>query len=252
MCEQVKEDWLNKECEELERSIKRKCTRKWKNCVEGKHLSPPPADAYSQRIVQSLWKRRRSGKYGQSIQDLYNSDRDKNFEVECLDERPDIMKEELRRALKEMKPRKATGSDESCTELIEALEEFDAEHLTKVLNKIYSTCGASSYRSEHFTVHLSTKEAWNNRVWATSYNQPHDPNNKINAQNHHAEDKKQDPARKSRRTAWFCGRKGRDKRHNILRTLVERATEVQEDLYLCFIDYTKDIDTIKQKISSIY
>ena len=33
----------------------------------------------------------------------------------------------------------------------------------------------------------------------------------------------------------------------ILRTLAGRATGVQEDLYLCFIDYTKAFDTIKHK-----
>jgi hypothetical protein len=31
----------------------------------------------------------------------------------------------------------------------------------------------------------------------------------------------------------------------ILRTLVERSIEVQVDLYLCFIDYTKAFDKVK-------
>ena len=39
------------------------------------------------------------------MQDLYNSDSDEDFEVECLDEGPDITKEEVGYALKKMRER---------------------------------------------------------------------------------------------------------------------------------------------------
>ena len=78
-------------------------------------------------------------RWTECIQDLYNSNRDEEFQVECLDEGPDIMMEEVRYALKKMEAGKAVGPDELCVELIEALEEVGVEHFTKVLNKIYST-----------------------------------------------------------------------------------------------------------------
>ena len=31
----------------------------------------------------------------------------------------------------------------------------------------------------------------------------------------------------------------------ILRTLIERALEIQKDVYLCFIDYTKAFDRVR-------
>ena len=33
----------------------------------------------------------------------------------------------------------------------------------------------------------------------------------------------------------------------MIRTLTERAIEIQKDLYLCFIDYTKAFDTLRQE-----
>ena len=45
-----------------------------------------------------------------------------------------------------------------------------------------------------------------------------------------------------------CGlvkRKGTANALYIMRTIAERATEVQKDLYVCFIDYTKAFDTIR-------
>ena len=80
----------------------------------------------------------------------------------------------------------------------------------------------------------------------TSYNQLHEPNNKTTAQNHNAENKKWDQARKSWRAVWFVEGKGTTNAIYILRTIAERAIEVQH-LCLCFIDYTKASDTIKHK-----
>ena len=38
----------------------------------------------------------------------------------------------------------------------------------------------------------------------------------------------------------------------MLRTLIERAIEIQRDLYLCFIDYTKAFDKLRhEEITSI-
>ena len=42
----------------------------------------------------------------------------------------------------------------------------------------------------------------------------------------------------------FVAGKGTSNAIYILRTLIERATEVQQDLHLCFIDYTKAFDTV--------
>ena len=41
--------------------------------------------------------------------------------MECLDKGPDMMKEEVRYALKKIKARKATGPDELCLELIDSV-----------------------------------------------------------------------------------------------------------------------------------
>ena len=48
-----------------------------------------------------------------------------------------ILKEEIVRAIKSMPKGKAAGPDEVCIESIQALDDLDAEWMTKIANKIY-------------------------------------------------------------------------------------------------------------------
>ena len=45
----------------------------------------------------------------------------------------------------------------------------------------------------------------------------------------------------------FLEGKGTSNAMYILRTMSERALEMQNELYLCFIDYTKAFDSVKHK-----
>ena len=97
------------------------------------------------------------------------------------------MKDEVREAMRKMKTGKATGPDGLSIELIEALEEYGIEKVTR---------------------------------------------NKINPEI--AEEQ-----------CGFVEGKGTTNAIFILRTLIERALEIQKDVYLCFIDYTKAFDRVR-------
>ena len=87
-------------------------------------------------------------------------------------------------------------------------------------------------------------------MWITPYTKPHEPHNKDIAGHSYGQDEKQNNTRNRWRTMWICKRQ-RNKKCNrglyMIRTLTERAIEIQEDLYLCFIDYTKAFDTLRQE-----
>lgn len=51
-------------------------------------------------------------RWSEYIHALYNSNKDNAFEIELNDEGPEILKDEVRHAMKKMKPGKATGPDE--------------------------------------------------------------------------------------------------------------------------------------------
>ena len=70
--------------------------------------SPPYRLHNSQRIVRSLWKRIRSGKDGQSTYKICTTVTEAKTEVEYFDEGPDIIKEEMRHALKKNESRKGS------------------------------------------------------------------------------------------------------------------------------------------------
>ena len=46
---------------------------------------------------------------------------------------------------------------------------------------------------------------------------------------------------------WICEGKGTVNAIFILRTIIERALEVNKDLYLCFVDYTKAFEKVKHE-----
>ena len=52
-------------------------------------------------------------------------------------EGPNILKSEVRTAIKMMRKNKAAGLDGVVIEMIEALEEYAVEKLTEIINKIY-------------------------------------------------------------------------------------------------------------------
>ena len=78
-------------------------------------------------------------RWGEYIKDLFEDERNEEHIVEKNSEGPPIMRDEVRAALKRMKPGKAPGPDNITTEMIEALEESGIEKITVLLNEIYDT-----------------------------------------------------------------------------------------------------------------
>ena len=145
-----------------------------------------------------------------------------------------------------MKIGKALGLDGIATEVIEAFEEFGVDILYALLNEIYNTGIILEDMSKSIFIALPKKpEATECELHHTISLMSHATKillgiimkrvrNKIKPEIDVAQ-------------CGFVEGKGTVNVIFILRTIMERALEVNKNLYLCFIDYTKALDTVKHE-----
>ena len=71
------------------------------------------------------------------VEELFHDVKGSMPSFQDLIEGPNILKSEVRTAIKMMQKNKAAGPDGVVIEMIEALEEYGVEKLTEIINKIY-------------------------------------------------------------------------------------------------------------------
>ena len=248
LCDRAKEEWLNNECEEIERQQQgdtRVLHRKIKE-LAGKKSSAPAGCIKSKDGEIIMEKDKIRQRWTEYIGELYDADRDENFEIAYDSGGPEIMECEVRHALKKMKDGKATGADGIASEMINALEDYGLERTTKLLNKIYDTGKIPDDMKKSVFIPLPKKPG------ATECTQ----HRTISLMSHITKlllriimlrARKKIHAEIAEEQFGFMRDKGTRNAIYTLRMLAERALEVQQDLYLCFIDYTKAFDTINHE-----
>ena len=140
-CIEAKEDWLNSKCEEIEKSYHKDSRNAHKNIRElsGKRQGSSTGCIKSKDGVIIMEKEKILERWSEYIGDLYGSDRNEQFDIELDLEGPVILESEVSHAIHKTKRGKAGGPDNIVVEMLEALEEFGTEELTKILNRIYDT-----------------------------------------------------------------------------------------------------------------
>ena len=155
-----------------------------------------------------------------------------------------IMKEEIQKALKLMKDGKATGPDELPTEALKALDEHNIEIITSLCNIIYNS-GMIPTEMKHsvFIILPKKPKAMIRTEFRTISLVSHVTKLFLKIIQQRMANKIDKEV--SRLQSGF--RPGTGTRGGIfnLRTICERATDVQKDVYICFVDYTKDFDRVK-------
>ena len=161
------------------------------------------------------------------------------------------MKDEVRKAVKSMKKGKAAGPDKITVEMIESLDEFGIDMLTDFLNAIYDTGEIPSDLSKSIFIALPKKPG------ATEC----ESHRTISLMSHitkillnilMARMRNKITPEIAEEQCGFVKDKGTRNAICMLRTLIERAIEIQRDLYLCIIDYTKAFDKLRhEEIMSI-
>jgi hypothetical protein len=175
---------------------------------------------------------------------LYSDERSENRIIKNNFEGPPILKDEVRNAIKQMKTGKAVGPDQISMEAIVALEEFGVDIVTNFLNEIYKTGNIPKEMSQSIFIALPKKPgAIDCEMHRTISLMSHMTKLLLRILMKRTRNKIRPEINDSQ--CGFVEGKGTTNAIYILRTLIERSLEVNKDLYLCFIDYTKAFDKVR-------
>ena len=148
--------------------------------------------------------------------------------------------------MKKTKKGKAPVPNNITIELLEALEEFGVDQITKFLNNIYDTGEIPEDLSKSIFITLPKKAgAIECELHRTISLMSHLTKIFLWIVMNRTRNKTR--LEIAQEQCGFVEGKGIANAIYILRTVIERSIEVQQDLYLCFIDFTKAFDTVKHE-----
>ena len=247
-CKITKERWLNEKCLQAE-ELDGRDTREMYNIIReitGKKR------AYRGEIIKS-----RDGnlltdidevveRWREYVLELFDDNRGDAPELRGEMEGPRILEGEVRQAVKDMKNDKAEGGDGVVAEMVEAAGEFGIKKLTELANKIYDSGIIPEKMKENLFIAIPKKagtvECKEHRTIALMSQM-----GKVILRVIGRRIKSRIMENIDERQYGFRKGKGTRNAIFILRMLIERAIEMQKDLYLCYIDFQKAFDTVKHE-----
>ena len=157
---------------------------------------------------------------------------------------PKILKSEVRTAIKMMKRNKAAGPDGVVIEMIDALEEFGVEKLTDVINKIYEDGKFPEDLAQSIFIPIPKKQgAVDCEQHRTISLMSHITKIILRILLQRARSRITPEIGKQQ--FGFVKDAGTRNAIFVLKIMTERAIEMQKDVYICFIDYSKAFDKIR-------
>lgn len=250
-CMIAKDNWYNKECEEIE-SLEQtnqsrelhKRIKELTGCRKNNHRtgcikSRDGNILFDQEEIQKRWV--------EYIGELYDDNRGQQHqEYARLGEGPELLQEEVKQAIRQMKNGKAAGIDEITTEMLKALDNYGIGKLTELCNVIYKSgnipqelmnsifialpkkpraMDCSQYRTISLTSHVMKvllKIILNRN------------RNKIETEINEVQ-------------SGFRQKVGTREGVFNLRIILEKYLEYNRDVFICFIDFEKAFDRVKHE-----
>ena len=248
-CNKAKEEWIDKECEELQR-LEKKNSRAMhekvrelsgKKKVE-KGSTIRKEDGNIAMEIDEVLKR-----WEEYVTELFKDDsRGEKPEITKKIEGPPILKEEIAAAMKKMKNRKSPGTDGIMIEMLNATEEFAIEKITKLANKIYNTGYIPEEMKKSVFVVLPKKPG---TVECTEHRtislMSQVTKIILRVLLNRARNKIKEVV--SEVQYGFGSGKGTRNAIFVTRMISERAIEMQRDLFKCFVDYSKAFDCLQHE-----
>ena len=176
------------------------------------------------------------------ISNLYNDTRDEMPTFPITSEE-NILTEEVQSVIKSMKDGKAMGTDKISTEMLRALDEENLDSLTQLCNIIYESGHIPTEMEQSIFVTIPKKPSVQNCTdFRTISLMSHVTKLLLKMIQQRIISKIDKEV--SRLQSGF--RHGLGTRESILnlRMVIERSLEMQNDVYICFIDYTKAFDRV--------
>ena len=248
-CNAAKEEWINRQCQEIEQNQCKdsKYIHTKINEVSGRNIKcNNPGCIKSKDGTMLMEKEEILNRWSEYVEDLFSDNRGTKPEIKKKIEGPCILKEEVKAALKKMKNGKASGPDNIPTEIITALEDLGIDMTTKLLNAIYDSGTIPEDLCKSVFIALPKKPgATECELHRTISLMSHFTKILLRVLMHRM--RKSLRPEISTKQFGFVRDKGTRNAIFTLSMLMERCIEVQKDLYLCFIDYSKAFDKVKHE-----
>ncbi|GFN88481.1 RNA-directed DNA polymerase from mobile element jockey-like [Plakobranchus ocellatus] len=243
-CNAAKEEWINQQCQEIEQklNIDSKFMHAKIKDVSGKKIKcSSPGCIKSKDGTMLLEKREILNRWSEYVEDLFKDDECKTSKIKKKIEGPIILKEEVEPAIKKMKNGKATGPDNIPVQIIKALDNLGKVLTTKLLNAIYdSGTIPEDLCKSVFIVMPKTPGTTECELHRTISLMSHFTKILLYVLMHRM--RKNIRPEISPKQFGFMPDKGTRNAIFTLSMLMERCIEMQKDLHLCFIDYSKAFD----------
>ena len=247
-CNEAKEQWINEKCKEIENNMtvdskymhsKIKDIKGTEGCTASNCIKAKDGNLLMEREdVLNRWS-----KY---IEDLFQDDRgEKPVIKKDMDGQP-ILKEEVSAAIRKMKHGKAVGPDNIPIEVFAVLEDIGIDFLTKLLNSIYDSGKIPKDLAKSVFITLpKIPGTIDCELYRTISLMSH--LTKVLLRIIMARMRKSLRPEISQLQFGFVPDKSTRNAIFTLSMLAERCIEMQKDLYLCFIDYSKAFDKVRHE-----
>ena len=245
-CNEAKEEWINNQCQEIEANacIDSKTMHQKIKDVTGRKASATTGCLRSKDGSILMEKEDILNRWSEYIAELYHDDRGPPPIISNEDEGHPILEDEVQKAIGKMKKGKAAGPDDIPSELLTAMEETGIKAITNLINAIHATGCIPADLEKSVYIAIPKKPG----------TVECDQHRTISLMSHVTKIMLRVLMNRMRNNILpeisetqfrFMADKGTRNAIFALRTLMERAIEVQKDLYLCFIDYSKAFDKVR-------
>src|SRR5437870_11073996 len=178
------------------------------------------------------------------IQELFEDEREAMPQIRKDMDGPEILKDEVRFAIKQMKHNKACGPDNIYAELLQATEEFSVDKITEIANDKYNSGNIPEDLLKSIFIALPKKPgATECELHRTISLMSVVFKLILRMLMQRKRNKIRPEINKSQ--CGFMNDTGTRNAIFILRNIYERSIEVNKDLYLCFIDFTNAFDRVR-------
>ena len=247
-CRKAKEEWINEQCQEIEKCQTVDPTFLYKKVktLTRKNFCSSSGCIKAKDGTLIMEKAERMARWAEYVDELFEDKRGEKPRILKPINGPRILPSEVKAAISKMKANKATGPDEICIEMIGALEDFGIQKVTDVLNEIYDTGEIPSDLSRSIFIALPKKPgATECEFHRTISLMSHVT--KILLRVIMARARKVIRPEIGREQFGFVQDAGTRNAIFIIRMMSERAIQMQRNMYLCFIDYSKAFDKVKHE-----
>ena len=245
-CTQAKETWINEECEESERLDRTNTALMHKKLksISGHKMCMSSGCIESKDGTLIMEKNHILERWSEYIEELFDDERGQKPVVRKNIEGPRILKAEVTAVIAHTKRNKAAGPDGIVVEMIEALEDFGIDTMTEIINEIYDSGTIPEDPSKSIFIALPKKpNATECELHRTISLMSHVIKMILRIIMWRA--RKIIKPEIGKEQYGFMKDAGTKKAICTLRMICERSIEMQKDIYLCFIDYTKAFDKVK-------